>query len=179
MSHSQWEKKKLKKALNGKDTHKIFTKMVRLIMAEAKQCGGDRESPGLKAAISKAKREGLPSDNIDRAIKKASEPGEQMETITYEAYGPGGVGIIIETLTDSRNRTAQDVKHILAENNTAFAGIGAVTWAFTKEMSPEGIIWKSTSTIPLSSEEEMVALEKLITELENNDDVQDVYTNAE
>ncbi len=178
MSHSQWEKKKFKKAANGKDTHKIFTKLVRLIMAEAKKCAGDRESPGLKAAITKAKRASLPSDNIERAIKKASEPSSQMDTITYEAYGPGGVGIIIETLTDSRNRTAQDVKHILAENGTAFAGIGAVTWAFKQEIAPEGLVWIPTTTIS-PSDEELDLLHKLVEDLENNDDVQDVYTNAE
>jgi len=178
MSHSQWEKKKLKKAANGKDTHKIFTKMVRLIMAEAKKYGGDRESPGLKAAILKAKSLSLPGENIDRAIKKASEPGEQMETITYEAYGPGGVGIIIETLTDSRNRTAQDIKHILSKNGFALGGIGSVAWAFTKEISPEGLIWKPNMNTPLS-EADIELLDKLVDDLEQNDDVQDVFTNAE
>jgi transcriptional/translational regulatory protein YebC/TACO1 len=178
MSHSQWEKKKLKKALNGKDTHKIFTKMVRLIMAEAKKCGGDRESPGLKAAIFKAKGFSLPSDNIDRAIKKATEPSAQMETITYESHGPGGVGMIIETLTDSRNRTAQDIKHILTKNGFVLGGIGSVTWAFSKQISPEGLIWIPTSTISVSDTDAEL-LEKLVEEFENNDDVQEIYTNAE
>ena len=178
MSHSQWEKKKLKKAANGKDTHKIFTKIVRLIMSEAKKCNGDRNSPGLKAAIMKAKGVSLPSDNIDRAIKKASEPSTQMENITYEAYGPGGTGIIIETLTDSRNRTAQDIKHILSENGYPLAGIGSVAWGFTKEISPLGLTWKPNTTIPIS-EEDSVLLETLIDELEAHDDVQEVYTNAE
>lgn len=178
MSHSQWEKKKLKKAANGKDTHKIFTKLVRLIMAEAKKCGGDRESPGLKAAIIKAKGVSLPSDNVERAIKRASEPSSQMDAIAYEAYGPGGVGIIIETLTDSKNRTAQDIKHILTENGTALGGIGSVTWAFKKEITPEGLIWVPTSTMS-PSDEDLNLLDKLVEGLENNDDVQDVYTNAE
>ncbi len=178
MSHSQWEKKKLKKAANGKDTHKIFTKMVRLIMSEAKKCNGDRNSDGLKAAIVKAKGVSLPSDNIDRAIKKASEPSLQMDNITYEAYGPGGVGIIIETLTDSKNRTAQNIKHILSEKGSSLAGIGSVVWAFQKEISPEGVVWKPTTTVSPSLEE-LELLEKLIDNLEENDDVQEVYTNAE
>jgi transcriptional/translational regulatory protein YebC/TACO1 len=101
-----------------------------------------------------------------------------MENIMYEAYGPGGVGIIIETLTDSRNRTAQDVKHILAENNTAFAGIGSVAWAFKKEISPEGLVWTPTTTVEVS-DEDLILLDKLVEDLENNDDVQDVFTNAE
>src|SRR3989344_1316228 len=150
MSHSQWEKKKLKKAANGKDTHKIFTKLVRLIAAEAKKCGGNRENPELKAAIAKARDIQMPSDNIERAIKKASDPSAAMESITYEAYGPAGVGIIIETLTDSRNRTAQEIKHTLSENGTALAGIGAVTWAFQKEITSEGMVWKPTTTVTIS-----------------------------
>lgn len=178
MSHSQWEKKKLKKAANGKDTHKIFTKMVRLIMSEAKKCSGDRNSDGLKAAIAKAKGVSLPSDNIDRAIKKASEPSAQMDAITYEAYGPGGAGIIIETLTDSRNRTAQEIKHLLSKNGFALGGIGSVAWAFQKEMSPEGIIWKPNTMLPLS-DEDLELLDKLVDEFEENDDVQEVFTNAE
>lgn len=178
VSHSQWEKKKLKKALNGKDTHKIFTKMVRLIMAEAKKCGGNRESPGLKAAIAKAKSMSLPTDNVDRAIKKASEPSATMEAITYEAYGPGGVGIIIETLTDSRNRTAQDIKHILTKNSFSLGGIGSVSWSFNKEISPEGLIWKPNMNTALN-DIDLELLEKLVDEFEGNDDVQDVFTNAE
>jgi transcriptional/translational regulatory protein YebC/TACO1 len=101
-----------------------------------------------------------------------------MDNIAYEAYGPGGVGIIIETLTDSRNRTAQDVKHILVKNGFALAGIGSVTWSFEKEITAEGLIWKPTTTIPLS-EEDLTLLEKLVDDLEEHDDVQDVYTNAE
>lgn len=178
MSHSQWVKNKMKKEANGKDTHKIFTKMVRLIMAEAKNCGGNREAPGLKAAILKAKREGLPSDNVDRAIKKASEPSAQMDAITYEAYGPGGVGIIIEVLTDSKNRSSQDIKHILTKNGFALGGIGSVAWSFTKELSPEGLVWKPNMFTTVS-EEDAELLGKIVDELENYDDVQEVFTNAE
>ncbi|KKQ07097.1 MAG: transcriptional regulator [Candidatus Daviesbacteria bacterium GW2011_GWB1_36_5] len=101
-----------------------------------------------------------------------------MERIMYETYGPGGVGIIIETLTDSRNRTAQDIKHILSKNDFALAGIGSVAWVFIKENSPEGSIWKSTTTVSLS-DSDLELLDKLVEELEENDDVQDVYTNAE
>ena len=75
----------------------------------------------------------MPAENIERAIKKAAEPSAQMESITYEAYGPGGVGIIIETLTDSRNRTAPEMKHLLSKNGYTLAGIGSVSWAFTKK----------------------------------------------
>jgi transcriptional/translational regulatory protein YebC/TACO1 len=144
---------------------------------EARLSGG-KDSPGLRSAIEKAKKVNMPAENIERAIKKASEPSARMENITYEAYGPGGAGIIIETLTDSKNRTAQEVKHILSKNGLELGGIGSVVWAFRKEISPEGFIWKPASTIPLS-DEDITLLDKLVEDLEENDDVQDVYTNAE
>lgn len=175
--HNKWSQIKHKKEITDAKKSKIYSKLVRYIAVEAKLSGG-KDSPGLRSAIEKAKKVNMPYENIERAIKKASEPGTSMESITYEAYGPGGVGIIIETLTDSKNRTAQDVKHILSENGTAFAGIGSVVWAFKKEITPEGLVWTPTTTV-LVSAEDMPLLEKLVEDLENNDDVQDVYTNAE
>jgi YebC/PmpR family DNA-binding regulatory protein len=175
--HNKWSQIKHKKEITDAKKSKIFSKLVRYIAVEAKLSGG-KESPGLRAAIEKAKKVNMPSENIDRAIKKASDNSAHMDAITYESYGPGGVGIIIETLTDSKNRTAQDIKHILSENGTEFAGIGSVTWAFKKEVTPEGLVWVPTTTVPVS-DEDLVLLEKLVNDLEENDDVQDVYTNAE
>jgi YebC/PmpR family DNA-binding regulatory protein len=175
--HNKWAQIKHKKAITDSKKSKIFSKLVRFISVEAKLSGG-KESPGLRAAIEKAKKVNMPAENIERAIKKASEPGAHMDAITYETYGPGGVGIIIETLTDSKNRTAQDIKHILTKNGYLLGGIGSASWAFKKEISPEGLIWTPTNTIPLS-DEDLDLLDKLVEELEENDDVQDVYTNAE
>lgn len=175
--HNKWAQIKHKKAITDSKKSKIFSKLVRYIAVEAKLSGG-KESPGLRAAIEKAKKVNMPKDIIEKAVKKASEPGSHMDNITYEAYGPGGVGIIIETLTDSKNRTAQDVKHILVKNGFALAGIGSVVWSFEKEMTPEGLIWKPTTLIE-TSDEDLEALEKLVDDLEEHDDVQDVYTNAE
>jgi transcriptional/translational regulatory protein YebC/TACO1 len=174
MSHSQWEKKKGKKASQSDMISKLYPKLVKVITLEAKKSGGNRESPGLKAAIQKARDVDMPSDNIERAIKKATEASEQLERITYEAYGPGGVGMIIEALTSNRNKAAQEIKHILSEHGTAFAGIGAVTWGFTKEDNE----WTPTVTIPLG-EEDRTKLEALVDELEENDEVQAVFTNVE
>lgn len=175
--HNKWAQIKHKKAITDAKKSKIFSKLVRFISVEAKLSGG-KDSPGLRAAIEKAKKVNMSGDVIERAVKKASEPGAHMDAITYEAYGPGGVGIIIETLTDSKNRTAQDIKHILSKNGFALGGIGSVTWAFKKEISPEGLIWTPTSTTALS-DEDLGLLDKLVEDLEENDDVQDVYTNAE
>lgn len=175
--HNKWAQIKHKKAITDAKKSKIFSKLVRFISVEAKLSGG-KDSPGLRAAIEKAKKVNMSGDVIERAVKKASEPSAHMDAITYEAYGPGGAGIIIETLTDSKNRTAQDVKHILSKNGFALGGIGSVTWAFKKEISPEGLIWVPTSTTPLS-DEDLELLDKLVEDLEENDDVQDVYINAE
>ena len=172
MSHSQWEKKKYKKAGSEAKTSKLYTKLVRTITMEAKKCGGNREAPGLKFAIQKARDVDMPNDNIDRAIKKATEPGENFESITYEGYGPGGVGIIIEALTTSRNKAAQEIKHILSEYGGVLGAIGSVTWNFTKENGE----WTPLSTIPLN-ETDATLLEQLVDALVDNDEVQDVFTN--
>jgi len=175
--HNKWSQIKHKKDITDAKKSKIFSKLVRFISVEARLSGG-KESPGLRSAIEKAKKVNMPADNIERAIKKASEPSAKMDAITYEAYGPGGVGIIIETLTTSRNRTAQEIKHILSKNNSSLAGIGSVTWSFEKEKTPEGIIWKPTTLIS-PSDSDMELLDKLVDELEDLDDVQDVYLNVE
>jgi transcriptional/translational regulatory protein YebC/TACO1 len=97
-----------------------------------------------------------------------------MENITYEAYGPGGCALVIEALTDNRNKAAQEVKHILSKNGFSLAAMGAATWAFKKESGE----WIPTTTTQISEEDGKI-LEQLIEELEENDEVQDVYTNAE
>ena len=175
--HNKWSQIKHKKDITDAKKSKIFSKLIRFIAVEAKLSGG-KESPGLRSAIEKAKKVNMPGDNIERAIKKGSEPGGKMEANTYEAYGPGGVGIIIETLTDSKNRTAPEMKHLLSKNGFALGGIGSVSWNFTKERTTEGMIWKPNTTIALS-DSDLELLDKLIDDLEENDDVQDVFTNAE
>ncbi|MFA6274192.1 MAG: YebC/PmpR family DNA-binding transcriptional regulator [Candidatus Paceibacterota bacterium] len=175
--HNKWSQIKHKKDITDAKKSKIFSKLVRFIAVEARLSGG-KESPGLRSAIEKAKKVNMPADNIERAIKKASEPSAKMDAITYEAYGPGGVGIIIETLTTSRNRTAQEIKHLLSKHGSSLAGIGSVTWSFEKEKTPEGVIWKPTTLIS-PSDEEIELLDKLVEELEDNDDVQEVFVNVE
>lgn len=175
--HNKWAQIKHKKAITDSKKSKIFSKLARYISVEAKLSNG-KDSPGLRAAIEKARKVNMTNDVIERAIKKGGEPSTHMDSVTYEAYGPGGVGIIIETLTDSRNRAAQEIKHILSKNGFALAGIGSVTWSFNKELTPEGLIWKPNVFIPIS-DEDLDLLDKLVDELEELDDVQDVYTNAE
>jgi YebC/PmpR family DNA-binding regulatory protein len=174
--HNKWAQIKRKKAVTDAKKSKIFTKIVRLIGSEARLAKGDTNAPGLRAAIEKAKEANMPSDNIERAIKKASEPSATLTPITYEAYGPAGVGIIIDTLSENRNKTAQEIKFILSSNGYPLAGIGSVSWAFTKAHA--GAPWQPTAFVEVS-EQDAEALEQLIDALEENDDVQEVYTNAE
>lgn len=172
--HNKWSKIKRQKEKTDAQKSKIFGKMVKLIQVEAKKANGNVSSPGLKAAIEKAKSMNVPNDNIERAIKKSAEAGES-EVVTYEAYGPGGCAMIIECLTDNKNKANQDIKTILARNDLSMAGVGAASWAFTHNPGEE---WIPTSTIPLS-EEDGEKLGNLIDELEESDEVNDVYTNAE
>lgn len=173
--HNKWSKIKNRKAVTDARKSKIFTKMVRLLTVEAKKAKGNIESPGLRTAIEKAKSVNVPNENIERAIKKATDASSgEMESVTYEAYGPGGVAIIIEGLTDNRNKAAAEVKHILSKHGTALAGTGSASWAFEK--TREGWVPKTTAPI---SEEDFAKLEMLVEELEDNDEVQEVFTNAE
>ena len=173
--HNKWSKIKHKKAVTDAQKSKIFSKLVKLIQVEAKICNGDINSPGLKSAIEKAKKANMPSANIERAIKKgASNDASAMEQVVYEAYGPGGVAIIIDGLTDNRNKTAQEIRHILTKNGLSLAETGSASWAFEKE----GNEYKP-KTMTKISDEDGEKLNKIIEELEENDDVQEVYTNAE
>ena len=173
--HNKFSKIKHIKAKNDAQKSKLFGKLVRLITVEAKKAKGILTSPGLANAIEKAKQENMPNDTIDRAIKKAlTDNSAQMEQVLYEAYGPGGVAILKSGLTENRNKAAQEVKHILSNHNIELAGQGSAAWAFEK--TNEG--WKATTTVPLE-DSDIENLSKLVEELEDNDEVQDVYTNAE
>lgn len=172
--HNKWSQIKRKKGASDAERSKLFGKLSRVITLESKKANGNPNSPLLRAAVDKAKSFNMPNDNIDRAIKKGTggEAGE-LESIIYEAYGPGGAALLIEALTGNRNKAASEIKHILSEHGTALGGIGSVLWAFEKI---EGE-WQPKSETPLSPEDEE-KLAGLISALEENEEVQDVYTNA-
>ncbi|MEK7552457.1 MAG: YebC/PmpR family DNA-binding transcriptional regulator [Patescibacteria group bacterium] len=173
--HNKWSKVKHKKAATDAVKSKTFTKIVRLLNMEAKKANGDTNSPGLKAAIERARAENLPRENIERAIKKGGgEDSVKLEAVTYEAYGPGGCAIIIEVLTDNRNKASAEIKHILSLHELELAGIGAAAWAFQKN----GAAWIPQVKIPLG-EEDRSKLDEIVNNLDENDEVQDVFTNAE
>lgn len=172
--HNKWSKIKNRKAVTDAAKSKIFSKMARLISTASKQVRGDTSSPILRTTIEKAQEYNMPADNIERAVKKGmGADALALEAITYEAYGPAGSALVIEALTDNRNRAAQEVKFILSKHGFQLAAPGSAIWAFTKEQDS----WKPNTTIPLSEVDGKI-LEALIEELEDNDEVQDVYTNA-
>lgn len=131
--HSKWHKvRQFKGAIDAKRSAS-FTKLAREITVAAREKGGDPVmNAGLRAAIDRARAVSMPKDNIERAVQKGiGGAGEgQIETLTYEAYAPGGTALIVECLTDSRNRTANDVKHLLSKNGASLANSGAVTYLF-------------------------------------------------
>jgi YebC/PmpR family DNA-binding regulatory protein len=134
--HSKWANIKHKKANADKQRAKIFTRLAKEIMVAAKHGGGDVDSnPRLRHAVAAAKNVNMPNANIDRAIKKATGERDSVifEDITYEGYGAGGVAILIECLTDNRNRTAGEIRSIFDKSNGNLAGTGAVSWIFKRK----------------------------------------------
>jgi YebC/PmpR family DNA-binding regulatory protein len=172
--HNKWKQIKDKKAKTDGAKSKLYSKYAKLISAEAQKVKGDKNAPSLRTLIERAKTENVTNDVIERAVKKASEPGQSLETITYEAYGPGGCAIIIEALTTNKNKAAQEVKHILVDQGYSLATPGSASWAFKRE----GITWVPTTTVALE-DADIESLDKLVSALEDNEEVQEVFTNVE
>jgi YebC/PmpR family DNA-binding regulatory protein len=134
--HSKWHSIKHKKGANDKKRGKIFTKHARLIMLAAKGGGDPDQNPALRTAVDSAKADNVPNDNIDRAIKKGSGEGDdaaQMFEITYEGYGPNGVALMIETLTDNKNRSFANVRTVMTKNGGNMGESGSVGYMFDKK----------------------------------------------
>lgn len=172
--HNKWSKIKDKKAVEDAKKSRVFGKIAKLIASESRRARGDISSPSLRSAIAKAKRLNMPSDNIDRAVKKGlGEEAAVMEEVVYEAYGPGGAAMVILGLTDNKNRSSAEIRHLLSKHDTILSTSGSAMWAFEK-MGGE---WVPKTTVPISGHdgEKLFAL---VEDLENHDDVQEVYTNA-
>jgi YebC/PmpR family DNA-binding regulatory protein len=235
--HSKWSSIKHKKGAADAKRGKLFSKLSRAIIVAAKEGGGDPENNlSLANAIEKARSYSMPKDNIDRAIAKGAGTGQDaadFEAIVYEGFGPEGVAVIVEALTDNKNRTASDVRHTFAKNDGNLGGSGAVAWQFERRgivlVSADGVdedeltlaaaeggaddVSLDGSTFQVVSEPESLAavreaveaagfaiesaeltmvpkmtvevadesaakkILRLIDQLEDNDDVQEVYAN--
>ncbi len=134
--HSKWSTIRHKKGAADAKRGKIFTKLIKEIMIAARMGGGDiNGNPRLRAAVLAAKAENMPKDNIDRAIKKGTGDldAANYEEINYEGYGPGGVAVLVEVMTDNRNRAASDIRHIFSRNGGSLGEAGCVAWMFSKK----------------------------------------------
>jgi YebC/PmpR family DNA-binding regulatory protein len=235
--HSKWSSIKHKKGAADAKRGKLFSKLSRAIIVAAKEGGPDPAGNlALQNAIEKARSYSMPKDNIDRAIARGSgadSDAQAFETVVYEGYGPNGVAIIVEALTDNRNRTASDVRHAFDKNDGNLGGSGAVSWLFERrgvvvvsadgvdddeltlaaaeggadDVSLDGSTYEIVSppealtavreaveaagltvesaeltmvpktTIEVGDEASAKKIIRLIEQLEENDDVQDVYAN--
>ncbi len=134
--HSKWAQIKRKKAVIDAKRGQAFTKLIREITVAARQGGGDPNfNPRLRLAVDTTKAANMPQDNIERAIKRGTGEleGVSYEEVSYEGYGPGGVALYIETLTDNQNRTVADVRHILSKHGGSLGTSGSVAWQFERK----------------------------------------------
>lgn len=169
--HSKWSQIKHQKGVTDLKRGRLFSKLLKAISAAAKAEANPQFNPRLRSAIEKAKESNVPQENIDRAISRAAEE-KNLEELLIEAYGPESSQLIIEALTDNRNRTISEIKHLLGENEAKMANPGSVLWAFEK--AAESWKPKFPQQISDSAKEK---LSSLITALEEREDVQKVTTN--
>ncbi|MFB0972345.1 MAG: YebC/PmpR family DNA-binding transcriptional regulator [Neofamilia sp.] len=176
--HSKWSNIKHRKGKEDAKRAKIFAKLSRYITVAARSGGLDPDfNPELKTAIDKAKAENMPNDNIDRALKKAAGEGggKDFESITYEGYGPSGVAVIVEALTDNRNRTAPDVRHAFEKYGGNLGTSGSVTFMFDRLGS---IIIEKADSVD-EDELMMQAIDYGADDFEVLDDAYEITTNLE
>jgi YebC/PmpR family DNA-binding regulatory protein len=172
--HSKWASIKHKKAVVDQRRGQHFTKLSRAISVAAREGGGDIEgNPSLALAVQKARDASMPKDNIERAIAKGTGEGvdaDQIETVLYEGYGPGGVALLIEALTDNRNRTGADVRHALNKHGGNLGEPGSVGYLFDKK----GVIVVDASRY--DEEDLLVAIDAGAEDISLDDDVYEVVT---
>lgn len=172
--HSKWHSIKHKKAAADAKRGKLFTRLIKEISVAARMGGGDEDSnPRLRTAVDKAKASNMPADNIKRAILKGTGelPGQVYEPVSYEGYGPGGAAVFIETLTDNRNRTVAEIRHLFSKHNGNLAENGAVAWIFER---------KGYFRVPLDAADEdqllEIALEAGAEDMEIGEDAYEIYS---
>ena len=173
--HNKWSKIKHKKGATDAQRSKIFSKHSALITMEVKKCNGDTSSATVLACIDRAKKDSMPKDVIERALAKGSgADGSSLEEVMYEGYGPGGVAILIEAVTDNNNRTAPEIRHIFSKAGLGLAAPGSAAWAFTK--TDEGYVPSTPMELDDATGEKLA---DFIEKLEDQDDVTSVYTTAD
>ena len=178
--HSKWSQIKHKKAITDAKKGKLFSKLSNQISIAARQKGKDPETnPQLKMLVEKARSFNMPNENIERAIKKGAGEleGAKMDELTIEAYGPGGVALIIEAITDNKNRIVSEIKYILTQHGGKMADEGSVNWLFEKK----GAIVISLAANNIAKENlELLVIDSGAQDLKwQTDDLLEIYTALE
>ncbi|NLX10106.1 MAG: YebC/PmpR family DNA-binding transcriptional regulator [Chloroflexi bacterium] len=176
--HSKWSTIKRKKGAEDAKRGKIFTRLAREIMMAARESGPDPEmNAALRIAIDKAKGSNMPKENIERAINRGAGIGDDvaaMEEVTYEGYGPHGVAIVIDTVTDNKNRTLADIKYVFNRNGGSLASAGAVLWQFEQKgyiaVNAQGVNYDDLF---------LIAADAGADDVQQDDDTFDIYTPRE
>lgn len=172
--HSKWSKVKRIKAVTDVKKAQIFTKLIREITVAARQGGGDPDgNPRLRSALVNARVKNLPADNIDRAIKKGTGDleGVRYDEVSYEGYGPGGVAVIMDVMTDNKNRVVPEIRSILGKFGGNLGETGSVSWNF----ETKGLLLVKNNSL---SEDEMMelALDAGALDVKNEDDSLEIFT---
>lgn len=177
--HSKWANIKHQKAKADAQKGNIYSKLAREIMVAARQGGGNPEANfRLKTAIQKAREANIPLENINRAIQRGigALEGESYEELVYEGYGPGGVAVLLNIVTDNRNRTAGEIRHLFAKHGGNLAETGAVSWLFDRK----GLISLEREKNRQSEDEiMMLALEAGAEDMKTEDEGYEIYTSPE
>lgn len=180
--HSHAKTVKRVKEANAQKRSQIFSKIARAISVAVKDKGADPESnPNLRVAIETARSANMPKENIERAIRKGSGEdisSEDLEEVVFEAFGPGGTAIIMEGITDNKNRSLGEIKKILNQYGGKLVGEGGVRWMFERKIKDRGVMeWEPLQEIELN-EKEKESCQKLFDALDEDETVQEIYSNA-
>ena len=170
--HSKWSTIKRRKGANDAKRGKLFTKLIKEITVSARDGGDEETNPRLRAAVENAKGANMPQATIDRAIRRGTgeEPGSVYEAAMYEGYGPAGVAVMVDTLSDNRNRTVAEVRHVFTKRGGNLAEKGAVAWMFTQKGHIE------ISSVVITEEELMLAvMDSGAEDIQDSDGVFEVY----
>jgi len=175
--HSKWKTNKGKKGIADAKRGATFTKIIKELVVVARDGGGNPDSnPRLRAIMQKAKEANMPSDNVKMAIKRGTGelPGVVYEAVMYEAYGPGGVAILVDSLTDNKNRTTAELRNLMSKRGGNMAGAGAVSWMFTQK----GYI--SVAKDKVKEDELMnIVLDAGAEDMKHDDNLYEIFTSVQ
>lgn len=169
--HSKWSQIKHQKGITDQKKGQLFSKLAKKISITARGGADPASNYKLQSVIEEARTINMPKENIERAIKRASEKdAAAIDEVIIQAIGPGGIAIVIRGLTDNKNRTINEVKHILSENEFKMVPENSLNWMFDSN-------WTPNAPLEITDISVRQKIDKLFEELDNNDDVENVYTN--